>query len=135
MFGFVIESMRSVRVAPTRETYVQEESGWLDLAPFEDLTLWCDVKSIAAQGVDVTIDMLYEMAPTREDRLFRANVTVPLDPTPAVNPVVSPFILDRGLPIARWFRWSLYMAGLPSAPWGATFRLFATATPVGRVAR
>ncbi len=134
MIGFVIQSWRTVRVAQAETLFYQAESEWLDLAPFEDLTLWCDVKSVLIDGADVALDIVYETAPERDDALFRPIGGFTLDSSPSANPVVTNAILDRGNAIARWFRWKLEARGTLSGPWGACFRLLATATPVGRLA-
>lgn len=136
MIGFVVQGWRTVRVAQATTTFVQPESEWLDLSGFEDVALWLDTKSVLAPGVGVTVDLSYETAPSRDNLQFRAMGTVStMSAAPASNPVVTNVILERNptVPLARWLRLKLAVAGTPTGRWGACFRVLATGNPIGRI--
>jgi hypothetical protein len=133
MIGLVVRDWQTVRVDSTQTTFVQPACEWLDLASFEDVSLWLEVRSVQAPGTGVTVDIHYETSPNRDDLAFKAMASFTL--AAATGPTVTNVILDRNptTPLARWFRFKLKAVNGPTGRWGACFRLLATVTPFGRI--
>lgn len=133
MIGFAIEGWRTLRIGAG--SFVQEEERWIDLAAYRDVSLWLQVKSVQVDGFEGACRLHYEVAPDRDDGLFRSVAEITLgswgsSPLITTTPVVTSIALRVApeVPLARWLRWRM-RATFGSA--GACFSLAGTATPVG----
>ncbi len=120
MHSYILQDWTTIRAAVTSVT--QGESGWLDLAPYQDISFWIDVREFSGSS---TPNIVFQTAPIKEDGLFQAMATV------ALNSVTNPtkvLLFNAATPLARYVRWQL--TG-PSGTWDATFRVLATCNALG----
>lgn len=122
MHSFVLQDWITIRGAASTNV-TQGESGWLDLAPYQDLSIWLDVREFSGS----TPQMVFETAPIKEDVLFLPMVAAfNLTLSPA-NPYRVP-ITTAQTPVARYARWRIVA---PAGPWDATFRILMSADGLG----
>jgi hypothetical protein len=116
MQPFILQDWTTIRSSTT--TVIQGESGWLDLAPFQDVVFWVDLREQSGSSAP---SLLLQTSPVKDDAIFQAMVTIVL------NAVSNPYpvrLASATIPLARYVRWQL--SG-PSGTWDATFRVLAAA--------
>jgi len=98
---------------------VQPEPKWLDLAGFQDVVAFLEVKESSPVGA--TIQMNYQTSPARADDLF-VRMTGAVDMT-VLGLTVTQMLKDSITnPLARFFRWNISFSG--AGTWDITFRLW-----------
>jgi hypothetical protein len=117
-------------------TITQGTNGWLELAAYQDVVAWLDVRELTLSGG--TVQMAYQTAPSADESLFAMMsgplATVPFSPSVGVT-VTTLLKQQLTAPLARWFRWQLTTSGTFSTAWDITFRLFLSANVLGMNAR
>jgi hypothetical protein len=135
MYGYILQDWITIRGNTTVTSIGQSESGWLGLAPFQDIVLWLDVREFSVGGA-TSLLMHYETAPTKDESLFTDMVT-PVTVALSASPIVPTKILlaqNPTVPLGRWVRWRLTLNGTATSAWDATFRILACCNAVGAVA-
>ena len=92
------------RGASSVSTITQEEDGWLDLGPYQDVTFWIDTKSSTN-----TPTITFQTAPGKDDVLFVAiapGYAMPVAGVPAPVVVAAP-MATATVPLARGYGGSL----------------------------
>jgi hypothetical protein len=128
MHGYTLQDWTTIRGAAGALTMTQEENGWLDLTPYQDVVFWVDVKSAL-----VTATMTLQTSPSKDDALFlplASGVVLPPggNAAPTVVSALMVTALSPNVPLARWVRWQLVGS---SGPWDVTFRILASANSPG----
>jgi hypothetical protein len=128
MLGGVLQDWITVRGGGGSgvKAVTQSEPCWLDLAGYDDVVLYLDVRELTTTG---TLSMNYQTSPSRDEASFINMVTVftlALTPTPRVDPVLASY---AAVPLARFLRWSLTTVDLGT--WDATFRILLAAYAPG----
>lgn len=130
MHSFILQNWTTIRAGGSGTVVItQQETDWLDLAPYQDVVFWIDVKEVTGSP---TPTLYLQTSPTRDDTFFQTMVTqgtstgIPLAAAAAPT-VVSAFMLTAAVPLARLLRWQI--SG--SAPWDATFRIAVAANSPG----
>jgi hypothetical protein len=107
-------------------TFTQAETGWCDLAGFQDVVAWLDVKEFLPTGAGAPT-IAYQTSPSQDEALFMA--------------MTPPFALTTGLtvtrilkalaptPLARWMRWQIFEG--TGGAWSVTFRILLAANQTG----
>lgn len=132
MYDYLIQDWTTISVNATQGSLTQAESEWISFQPFSDIVFWLEVRGVVVPTGATSVQMQYQTAPARDESLFLDMVTA-FDLTVSSTPRVDPVLLSSSptVPLARWVRWRLVVAGAPEADWGATFRLHAVANSVG----
>ena len=122
MRGFILQDWTTIRGGGSVSTVTQQETEWLDLAAYQDVTFWIDVKETTGTPV-----LYLQTAPTLDDSFFQSMVTA-VTMTAAAAPAVVPAFMSNALvPLARYVRWQI--VGTPT--WDATFRIAVAANSPG----
>jgi hypothetical protein len=123
MHSFVLQDWITIK-GTTGATIFQGESGYLDLAPYQDVSFYVDIREFTG----TTPNMGFQTAPLKEEALFQDMLTAfAVTLTPA-NPYRVP-ITTSACPVARYVRWKL--VGPAVTPWDVTFRVVVAATALG----
>lgn len=124
MHTFILLDYSTIRAASG--TVTQNESGWLDLTPYQDLVFWIDTRNASTSAVTLRI----QTSPTKDEALFTDMFTAfSLTSTGAVTQKQA--LLGGGTtlcPVARYVRWVLVG---PGAAWDATLRIYVAANSPG----
>jgi hypothetical protein len=99
-------------------TITQGESGYVDLAEYDDLVLYLDVREFTT-GATTTI--LYQTSVSRDDASFvsmGAALSVSVATTPVVTRILAAY---APVPLARYVRWQLTTSVVGT--WDVCFRL------------
>jgi|HubBroStandDraft_1064217.scaffolds.fasta_scaffold03873_7 hypothetical protein len=127
MHAYILQDWTTIRGASTVLTLTQEEEGWLDLSPYQDVIFW-----ISATSSTNTPTITFQTSPSKDDALFMAlapGYTIPTTGVPGGGPMVVAALMSTALvPIARWLRWQLTAT---SGTWDATFRVLIAANSPG----
>ncbi len=125
MHAYTLQDWTTIRAASGLNTITQEEGGWLDLAPYQDVVFWIDTKSSTA-----TPTITFQTSPSKDDVLFVAVVAGYAMPIAGVTApvVVSAPMTAASVPLARYLRWQLTSS---TTPWDATFRVLVSANSPG----
>jgi hypothetical protein len=100
----------------------QSASEWLDLADYQDVVFYTDVREV---GGGVTVSISYQTSPSLEDGSFAA-ILPPIALTASSTARVDrAFAAFNPTPLARFLRWQLSATG--GAVWDATFRVWIAA--------
>jgi hypothetical protein len=126
MHSFILQDWITIR-GTTGATIFQGEAGYLDLAPYQDVSFYVDIREFTPTPSPL-VQIGFQTAPFKEDVLFQDmlsafNVTL----TPA-NPYRVP-ITTTSCPVARYVRWKL--VGPAATPWDLTFRVLVAADGLG----
>lgn len=122
MHSYVLQDWITIRGSGTTPI-PQGESSWLDLAPYQDVNFWLDVREFTGATPTIT----FQTAPIKEEVLFQplfGAVTLTLSPS---NPYRC-LLFNASVPVARYVRWLL--TG-PAGTWDATFRVLVAANALG----
>ncbi len=107
---------------------VQDQVGWLDMTPFQDVTFWLDVRD--ANGGGGTLTVAYQTSPVEDEGYF-FNMVSPVTMTAGSSPTRSLGLLNgASVAVARWLRWKVSQSGA-AANWDATFRIWVAANAPG----
>jgi hypothetical protein len=137
MHGFVLQDFVTIRGQSTTQTVTQSESEWLDLAGYEDLVTWIDVREVTLSGnTNVQINM--QTAPIKDEYLFVNMEVNPLTVTAALtSPSIRKMVLAQAtgatgtpVPLGRFVRWQAVASGA-TGTWDVVFRIACCANPVG----
>jgi len=109
-----------VQGASTIGSITQSADSWLDLADYEDVQLYIDIKDTGA----FTVTMNYETSLTRQEQGFVA-VVPPFAMSAGLRVDQAPFSLALN-PVARFLRWRVSQTTATST-WQATFRIWVLA--------
>jgi len=120
MRSFILQDWNTIRGAVT--TITQQETDWVDLGPFQDVTFWTDVREVTG-----TVTLLLQTAPSLDDSLFTAMITGTTLAAAGAAIVQAVFMVSAAVPVARYVRWQL--AGVPT--WDATLRILGAANAPG----
>jgi hypothetical protein len=124
MHAYVLQDWTTIQAASGVATMTQEEDGWLDLTPYQDVVFWIDAKSSTS-----TPTITFQTSPSKDEIMFQPLVSGVAIPTAGLSPpqVVSAFMATASVPLARYVRWQLTGSGA----WGATFRVLVSANSPG----
>jgi hypothetical protein len=125
-------TLRATTLA-TLTSFTQSEDAWLDMTPYQDLTVWFQVTEITnpSAGGSVYIDV--QTSPVRDEAYFLSMIgsgtTGVAFTTGSATPVTKKLIKDlAATPLSRWLRWQVNLGGVASTSnWDITFRLFLAA--------
>jgi hypothetical protein len=120
MHTFILQDYATIR--GSNNTITQNESGWLDLTPYQDLVFWVDTRELT--GTTVTLRL--QTSPTKDDLMFADIIS---SFTLSVGVVQKAALLSAAsVPIARYLRW--VMTGT-ATPYDATIRIYVAANSPG----
>ena len=122
MHSFVLADWTSA-AAPAGTSFTQDESGWLDLASFQDVVIYLTVSEVSASPT-----IAFETSPCREDALFQPMVSMVMTSAAPQPNVLRAVMLGSTVPLARYLRWKITTGG---GAWDATFRALVTANSPG----
>lgn len=122
MHSYILQDWTTIR-AGNISSITQGESGWLDLAPYQDVMFWIDVREYSGSAAPYVV---FQTAPIKEDGLFQMMAQVQLSSVTNPTPVL---LRTATTPLARWVRWQL--TGPGTGGWDATFRVLATCNAMG----
>jgi hypothetical protein len=129
MHSYVLQDWITIRGQSASQVIAQGESAWLDLAPYQDLSLWLDVREVSQTSPAVL--MQFQTAPFKEEGLFQAMLATAISITLAPsNPYRVP-ITTTACPVARYVRWQLTGPTSGTLPWDVTFRVLCAADALG----
>ncbi len=119
----------TIKGQSTTTSVTQSDSDYLDLGPFQDATLWVDIREATSGGGAFNLN--FEHAPIRDEALFSAQgglfaTVVACNPGVSFTPIVLDNLRVAQQPIARWMRWRITNNGASSA-WSVTFRVLVAA--------
>src|SRR5258706_1157345 len=104
----------------------QNETGWLDLAGFQDVVAFLEVKEFSGA---TTISIGYQSSPSKDDSLFVSMTTAV---TMVVGTTVTKMLKTSAtVPVARWVRWQLSATTI-SDSWDAYFRVWLACNRAGK---
>ena len=130
MHSFVLQDWITVRgvITTPGQIITQGESGWLDLAPYQDVSFWLDVREFTPPSSPVPT-IVFQTSPIKEDGLFQNMVSpISLTLTPS-NPSRVPITTSQ-TPVARYVRWQL-QGTTSGTVWDVTFRVLVSADGLG----
>ncbi len=120
MHTFILQDYATIR-GTTGTAITQNESGWLDLTPYQDLVFWIDTRELTA-----TVTCRLQTSPTKDEAMFLDIIT---SFALAVTVTQKPALLGTAtVPIARYLRWVLIGS---ATPWDATLRIYVAANSPG----
>lgn len=103
----------------------QGENGWFDLAGYQDIVAWLDVREYSNGNTNVT----YQTAPTKDESLFvNASSVLLVSTGVTVTPLIKAAMPSGAAPLARWFRWNVHVG---SGAWNVSFRVWLAANRIG----
>ena len=124
MHTFILQDYTTIK-GPASTNVTQNESGWLDLTPYQDLIFWTDVRQVT--GGTVTFN--FQTAPSKDESLFTNIITGIGIAAATVRAGQDKALMSSStVPVARFLRWNL--TGAPSA-WDITFRIYVAANSPG----
>jgi len=121
--GVLWQDWTTLRLTGATNTVTQSEPLWLDVDDYRDAVFWLEVKQLSVGGA-VGVLGVYETSPSKDEALFRPMTSafpLGLTSTPYLTSVLEG--QNPSVPLSKWIRWRLYLAGTPTAEWGATFRI------------
>jgi len=126
MHAYILQDWTTIRGATSVTTITQEEDGWLDLSPYQDVVFWVDAKSSTN-----TPTITFQTSPSKDDSMFQALIAGYAVPTGGVltPAVLSAFMVSATVPLARYVRWQLTAS--TSGTWDASFRVLVSANAPG----
>lgn len=120
MHAFVLQDWTTIRSGGA--TITQSEQEWLDLEAYQDVTLWLQVTEVSGSTSPA---LSYQTSPSLDESMFQAmtgGITLVASTAPVVTQV---FMFSAAVPLARYVRWQLTVAGATS--YDATFRIVVAA--------
>ena len=126
MYGYLLQDWLTVRGASAITVFNQPENAWLDLAPFQDVMAWLEVKEVTPTSGALQVS--YQTAPAKEDALFTGMTAAIAVTGPGVTTTVMRK-LSSAVPLARWVRWQVSLTS--AAAWDITFRIYLACNALG----
>ena len=126
MHNYVLQewiTIRGISLTPG-QVITQGESGWLDLAPYQDVSFWLDCREFTG----TTPSIAFQTSPNKEDFLFQTMTSVTLTTSPS-NPYRNLLGQNPNIPLGRFVRWQL--TGPSGAAWDCTFRVLVSCNALG----
>jgi hypothetical protein len=139
MFSYVLQDFTTIRGNSTTQTITQSESEWLNLGPFQDVSIWLDIREVFITSGNTNVQFNLQTAPIKDEFLFVNMETSPFQATVALTaPKVRVITLDQlalssspiNVPLGKFVRWQLVASGATGV-WDATFRIVVCANAVG----
>lgn len=129
MRSFLAQDWVTIRGNSNIDTFTQGENEWIDLAGYQDVVAWLDVKEFTPISSN-TPAIAFQTSPTKDDALFFMMAAV----QPATTGVTMTSMLKEAMasnapPLARWFRWQITVGG--AVAWDITFRLWIAVNRIG----
>lgn len=126
MINVALQEYITIRSDSTVAFVTQNETGWLDLAGFQDLVAFLEVKEFSGA---TTINISYQTSPSKDEDLFTNMATA----VTLVTGVTATKMLKASatVPLARWVRWKLAATTI-SGSWDAYFRVWLACNRAGR---
>lgn len=126
MINVALQDYINIRSDSAVASVVQNETGWLDLAGFQDLVAFLEVKEVSGA---TTINISYQTSPSKDEDLFTNMATA----VTLVTGVTATKMLKASatVPLARWVRWKLAATTI-SGSWDAYFRVWLACNRAGR---
>ena len=112
MHTFILQELGTIR-GNSSVTVTQNESGWLDLTPYQDLVFWVDTRELTG-----AVTMRLQTSPTKDEAMF-IDMLASFALTVAVTTKIA--LITTTVPVARYVRWVLVG---PASTWDATFRVY-----------
>jgi hypothetical protein len=104
----------------------QNETGWLDLAGFQDIVAFLDVKEFSGASA---VSIVYQTSPSKDESLW-ASMTGTIGLVAGLT--TTKILKDSAtVPLARFVRWQL-SATTPSGSWDAYFRIWLACNRAGK---
>jgi hypothetical protein len=126
MIVYPLQDYINIRSDSGVSSVTQNESGWLDLAGFQDIVAFLEVKEFSGA---TTISILYQTSPSKDESLW-ANMTVSI--ALAAGLTTTKLLKDSAtVPLARFVRWQLSATGI-SGSWDAYFRVWLACNRAGK---
>lgn len=123
MHTFILQDYITVR-GSSSATVTQNESGWLDLTPYQDLVFWIDTRNASTNAVTLRL----QTSPTKDEGMFTDIIaSFSLSSTALVTQKAA-LLSAATCPVARYVRWVLIG---PAAAWDATLRIYVAANSPG----
>lgn len=124
----VLQDWTTIRGASSIAGINQGESEWLDTSQYQDVTFWLLLRDVTLGG-GTALNLIYQTAPIKDDRLFVSLGSVSLASASLSVPTTTAIITTRftsntTVGLAAWLRWRLVPTGATSS-WDATFRVIA----------
>jgi len=99
----------------------QGQPFWLDVGEFRDAIAWLQVTETSVSGLDTTVQLTYQTAPTMDEALF-TTVGGPVIASPGVT-VTQMLGSVANPPLGRYLRWMVTTAAVTNSTWDLTFRV------------
>lgn len=120
MHTFILQDFTTIRGASST-TITQNESGWLDLTPYQDLVFWIETRELTG-----AVTLRLQTSPTKDEAMFTDIIasfalSVTVTQKPALLGVAT-------CPVARYVRWVLVG---PASTWDAMLRIYVAANAPG----
>lgn len=127
MHSFILQDWITIRGASQNPAVAipQTEQGWLDLAPYQDVFFWLDVREVTGSTPTIT----FETSPTSDDSFFQPIVAAISMQAGSAPTIVKAPMSTAQTPVARFVRWKLL--GPVSTLWDVTFRVIVAANSPG----
>ena len=124
MRAFLMQDWTTIRGASTVSTVTQQETNYLDLAAFQDVAFWLDVKEVFG-----TVTLTLQTAPAEDDSLFTALLPA-IGLVTTTTPMIKVALMSTAtVPLARFVRWQLTGSG--GSGWDTTMRILVAANAPG----
>lgn len=125
MHTFILQDYVTIKGATGVTTITQNESGWLDLTPYEDLVFWTDIRQTTG-----AVTIRFQTSPTKDDALF-SDIIASIGFATGVSSIRQDKATMAGaaVPVARFVRWTL--VGPAGSAWDVTFRVYVAANSPG----
>jgi hypothetical protein len=135
MYGYMLQDWTTIQGGAISTVVTQAEAEWLDLARFQDVFFYVEVRSLVKAGA-TNIQLTFETAPTKDATSFTAMVAALNLPaastTPSYVPVLASSASLSSFPaLTRYVRWTLQAnGGTLTGNWSATFRVTCAANSI-----
>ena len=123
MHTFILQDWTALAgPSSTTAPVTQEDGFWLDLAPFQDVVIYLDVREASGSPT-----IAFETSPSKDNTLFQAVASTTLAASSSPT-VLRALMLGSTVPLARYLRWKITSSG---AAWDASFRAIVAANSPG----
>lgn len=120
MHTLILQDWTSIAGVATAAV-TQDETLWLDLAPFQDVVIYIDVRESTGSPT-----ITFETSPAKDDSLFQILTSSAMTAGSAPR-VLRATMLGSAIPLARYLRWKVSS----SSGWDASFRAIVAANSPG----
>lgn len=129
MYSFVLQDWISATVNVNLVGITQSECDWMSFQAYQDVIFYTEVKACDFGGGE---DLLLKLqtSPSKDESMFKDMIEIGLVAgTTTVSKVITS--ANPSVPLSRWVRWELRVAGTPATDYSATFRVLVSANAVG----